>query len=107
MSDGALTQDEIYEILDAVDLDGSQAGKECDGALTKQEIDALLYEDNKRNFERRKKNVLKDIEELGILDIDVTGSYLNLCAIESVIDVIKRNQEWLNENAKRKAEGLK
>jgi len=78
-----------------------------DGSLTKEKIDALLYEDDKRNFERRKKNVLKDIEELGILDIDVTGSYLNLCAIEGVIDVIKRNQEWLNENAKRKAEGLK
>ena len=78
-----------------------------DGALTKEEIDALLYEDNKRNFERRKKNVLKDIEELGILDIDVTGGYLNLCAIESVIDVIKRNQEWLNENAEKKSRRYK
>jgi len=70
-----------------------------DGALTKEEIDALLLEDDKRDFERRKKNVLKDIEELGILDIDVIGSQLNLDAIESVIRVIKRNKKLLDKNA--------
>jgi hypothetical protein len=70
-----------------------------DGALTKEEIDALLYDSSKRDFERRKQNILNDIKNLGILDIDVTGSHLNLDAIESVIKIIKRERKVLDKNA--------
>jgi hypothetical protein len=70
-----------------------------DGALTKEEIDELLYDGSKRDFERRKQNILNDIKNLGILDIDVIGGHLNLDAIESVIKIIKRNKELLDKNA--------
>jgi len=73
-----------------------------DGALSQDEIDSILANQEKADFEERKQSVFKDIEELGILDIDVIGSSLNLDAIESVIKIIKRNKKLLDENAEKK-----
>jgi hypothetical protein len=70
-----------------------------DGALTKEEIDSLLYDSKKRDFERRKQNILNDIKNLGILGMDAVGGHLSLDAIESVIKIIKRDKELLDKNA--------
>jgi len=70
-----------------------------DDALSKDEIDKLLDDREKAEFERRKKAVIRDIKELGILDIDIHGGRLNLDAIEAVIKVIKQNEDLLYKNA--------
>jgi len=65
-------------------------------ALSSEEI----YELKKGEFEERKKAVLKEIEELGILDIDIIGGELNLEVLEIAIKVVKRDQERMRERLK-------
>ena len=70
-----------------------------DGTLSQKEIDEILFEEGKKDFEKRKQKILKDIYELGILDIDIIGGQLNLDAIEAVIRIIKNNKKRLDKNA--------
>ena len=56
------------------------------------------------DIEARMAKALSDIEELGILDIDVEPGALNLDLIESVIKIIRENKDWLDKQAKSKKE---
>jgi len=57
--------------------------------FTKEEIDELLAPINKADFERRKDNIIRDIERLLIYDNDTVGSLINLEAIERILNMIK------------------
>ena len=72
-----------------------------DGALSREEINAILLPIRKMDFEEKKALILKEIEELGVHDIDIVpiGDVLTLDAIEAVLRTVRENKKTLDRNA--------
>lgn len=60
-----------------------------DYCLTQEEIEEILADTENAEFEKNKAWVLKEIENLGIVDVDGIGSPIKIDALISVIKIIK------------------